>query len=199
MRSLFVVLSAMMLTPVATAQEKTQVQGDYQLVYALYVLRHGVRSPTSDVAQYHRFSSATWPKWPVSPGNLTAHGYEVMKELGTYDREELAAEGLLAANGCSDLGHVTIHSDSDQRTRETAKALADGMFPGCKVGVNTLQEGTSDPLFHLSAASVSPEQSRTAATAVLSRMGNDPKNAAATNHARLADLDGVLERCGTTM
>lgn len=200
MRSLSVVLSAMMLTPIATAQEKTKASGDYQLVYALYLVRHGVRSPTSDVSQYHRFSSGTWPKWPVPPGNLTAHGYEVMKELGAYDREQLAADELLTAHGCSDLDRVTIHSDSDQRTRETAKALADGMFPGCKVGVNALPEGTSDPLFHFpGAAGLSREQAKTAATAVLSRIGNDPTSIAATHHARLADLDGVLEKCGTTV
>lgn len=196
MRLLCVVLSTSLLAPIATAQEKAQAKGDDQLVYALYVVRHGIRSPTSDVAQYHRFSSATWPEWAVPPGNLTTHGYEVMKELGAYTRGDLAAKGLLAADGCGDIDHVTIHADSDQRTHETAKALAEGMFPGCKAGINVLPEGINDPLFHLPPGSVSREKAKAAAAAVLGRVGNDPKTVAATHRAELAELDEVLQGCG---
>src|SRR5580698_675151 len=103
MRLLPFVLSAVMLAPMVTAQEKAPASEAEQPVYAVYVLRHGVRSPTSEVAQYGRFSSAKWPEWTVPPGYLTAHGYELMKELGSYDRKELAARGLLAADGCSDV------------------------------------------------------------------------------------------------
>jgi 4-phytase/acid phosphatase len=199
MRLLLLALSAMMLTAIATAQEKKIVSGDYELVYALYVVRHGVRSPTSDIAQYHRFSSATWPEWSVPPGDLTTHGYQVIKELGAYDREELATQGLLAPAGCSDVDRVFIHSDSDQRTRETSKALAEGMFPGCKVVVDTLEEGASDPLFHLRAAGVSPKKANAAAIAVLDRVGNDPKSVAAAYQTELTYLDQVLAKCGTSI
>jgi 4-phytase/acid phosphatase len=198
MRLLPLVLSAVMLTPFVTAQEKAPAPEAEELVYAVYVLRHGVRSPTSDAAQYGRFSSATWPQWSVPPGYLTAHGYALIKELGAYEREELAARGLLTPDGCSEVGRVSMHADSDQRTRETAKALAEGMFPGCKVAVNALQEGANDPLFHLPAVSVSSVKANAASTAVLGRVGNDPGSVVATHHDQLADLDRVLASCGTT-
>ena len=196
MRLLPFVLSAVMLTPFVTAQKKAPTPDAEQLVYAVYVLRHGVRSPTSDVAQYGRFSSAKWPQWPVPPGYLTTHGYELIKELGAYDREELAAHGLLAPDGCSDADRLSIHADSDQRTRETAKALAEGMFPGCKLAVSSSQEGANDPLFHFPAASVSRVKADAATTAVLNRIGNDPKSVAAIHRVQLTDLDHVLATCG---
>lgn len=198
MRLLLFVVSAMMLTPVVTAQKKKPASETEQLVYALYVVRHGVRSPTGDAALYQRFSSAEWPKWRVPPGYLTTHGYEVIKEFGRYDRKELAAQALLSADGCSDVDRVLIHADSDERTRETARALAEGMFPGCEVALSALKENVNDPLFHLPSASVSKKHAEDAADAVLSRIGNDPKNVAAARHGELADLDRVLARCGTT-
>jgi len=197
MRVPLLALSALMLTPMASPKESSSVRGDYQLVYAVYVVRHGVRSPTGDAAQYYRFSSAAWPKWPVPPGYLTAHGYDAIKELGAYDRNELVSQELLARDGCSDASRVSIHSDSDQRTRETAKALAEGMFPGCKVAVTSLDEGANDPLFHRPAVSTQRQQANAAATALLGRIGNDPKTVAAAYHSQLAALDRILASCGT--
>ena len=198
MRLLPVVLSAVMLTPIVAAQEKAPAPEAEQLVYAVYVLRHGVRSPTSDVAQYGRFSSAKWPKWTVPPGYLTTHGYELIKELGAYDRWRgtRGAHSLLTPDGCSDAERISIHADSDQRTRETAKALAAGMFPGCRVAVSSSQEGANDPLFHLPAAGVSRVRADAATAAVLQRIGNDPQSVAATHRAQLAELDHVLATCG---
>lgn len=197
MRLLPLVIGATMFSSIALAAEKGPPAGDDQLVYALYVVRHGVRSPTGDPAQYLHFSSAVWPKWPVPPGYLTTHGYEVIRELGVYDRNELAKKSLLSPSGCSDVDRVSIHADSDQRTRETAKALAEGMFPGCKVAVNSLQEGANDPLFHLSSATASREQAKAATAALLNRIGDDPKTIAAAYHVQLADLDKILADCGT--
>lgn len=157
-----------------------------------------MRSPTGDADQYGRFSSARWPQWPVPPGYLTAHGYELIKELGAYDREELATRGLLGPDGCLEVDRVSIHADSDQRTRETAKALAEGMFPGCDLTVKALSEGANDPLFHLPSSGVSRADADAATTAALRRMGNDPKGVAAAHRAQLADLDGVLAGCGPT-
>lgn len=71
-----------------------------------------------------------------------------MELFGTYDRIELAKEGLLSESGCKDASNVTFYADSDQRTQETGKALAAGLFPGCSIPVQSLTEGTNDPLFH---------------------------------------------------
>ena len=103
---------------------------DAELKFVVYVSRHGVRSPTGRAEQYNPYSTAAWPAWDVAPGYLTAHGYHLMELFGAYDRMELAGQGLLSASGCEDAAHVTIHADSDQRTRETGKATRRGNVSG---------------------------------------------------------------------
>ena len=66
-----------------------------------------------------------------------------MELFGTYDRIELAKEGLLSESGCKDASNVTFYADSDQRTQETGKALAAGLFPGCSIPVQSL---TKEPM-----------------------------------------------------
>jgi 4-phytase/acid phosphatase len=119
-----------------------------QLQFVIYLSRHGVRSPTGKTAQYNQYSAAPWPEWSVPAGYLTPHGYQLMKLFGAFDRAKLAADGLLAPEGCADAARITILADSDQRTRETGKAIAEGMFPGCSIDVHAQAEGTDDPLFH---------------------------------------------------
>src|SRR5580698_2083598 len=146
------------------------------LQYVVYLSRHGVRSPTKEAAEYNPYSAAPWPQWNVPPGYLTPHGFILMKLFGKYDRAELAAKGLLLAEGCADAAHVTILADSDQRTRETGKAIAEGMFPGCNVEVHALPEGTNDPLFHAHRAGPGNAESGLALAAIAGRIGGDPNN-----------------------
>ena len=107
--------------------------------------RHGVRPPLTKPGAIDQFSAAPWPKWDVPPGYLTAHGYELMKMFGAMDRARLARQGLFAGEGCNAAVYATIVADSDQRTRETGKALAEGMFPGCPIKVHARAVGTPDP------------------------------------------------------
>jgi 4-phytase / acid phosphatase len=127
-------------------------QGKLKLVVVLS--RHGVRSPTWTVDRLNNYSSKPWPAWSVQPGYLTAHGFELMKIFGAYDRASLASAGLFAAQGCSAASDTYIWADTDQRTLESGKALAAGLFPGCAVPVHSLSEGENDPLFHPSAAAI---------------------------------------------
>jgi hypothetical protein len=108
---------------------------DDQLQFVVLISRHGVRSPTGKTDQLNRFSQQPWPKWTVPAGYLTEHGARLMTLFGVYDRELLAAEGLLKPAGCEDAAHIRIVADSDQRTRETGKALAAGLAPGCAIAV----------------------------------------------------------------
>src|ERR1700729_439815 len=120
---------------------------DARLELVIVLSRHGVRSPLSAQADLDKFSASPWPKWDVAPGILTAHGYQLMKMFGDWDRTKFAGEGLLAPTGCADAAHVTILADTDERTRETGKALSEGMFPDCNVVVHSQPDGTIDPLF----------------------------------------------------
>jgi 4-phytase/acid phosphatase len=167
------------------------------LKYVVIVSRHGVRSPTGKTDQLNLYSAKPWPEWSVPPGYLTEHGAKLMKLFGAYDREMFAREGLFGAEGCSDAEHVSIVADSDQRTQETGKALAQGMFPGCTVEVHALPEGTHDPLFHPVGAGVGQTDNLLATAALAGRIGNNPAGLVAAYRAQLQALEDVLLGCKT--
>jgi 4-phytase / acid phosphatase len=167
---------------------------DLQLVIMLS--RHGVRSPLGVPGSNDKYAAAPWPKWEVAPGILTPHGYELMRIFGAWDRVRFSGEGLLAATGCGDAAHVTIIADSDQRTRETGKALAEGMLPGCGVQTQAQAEGSFDPLFRPIEAGVAHSDTAAAVAAVAGRIGGDPKNLTEAYRSQLAVLDRVLAGCG---
>jgi 4-phytase / acid phosphatase len=168
-------------------------KADLKFVVALS--RHGVRSPIVDTDHYNKYSAAPWPKWDVKPSYLTPHGYELMKLVGSWDRIKFSGQGLYAATGCEDAGHVAIFADSDERTRETGKAVAEGMFPGCPIDVHAQAEGTIDPLYRV-VGGLHPGDSALAAAAIAGRIGADPNHLTEAFRPQLAVLDNVLAGCG---
>ena len=168
--------------------------GGAQLQFVVVLSRHGVRSPTGDPVQYDAYSRAAWPKWDVPPGYLTDHGFEAMKRLGTYDRSLLAREGLLSASGCADADRVFFYADTDERTQQSGRALAQGMFPDCPPAVHGLAEGTHDPLFH-------PPHRQPDDSAPDPQGDPGEIDAAQTQlteqyHAQIAQMDHILATCG---
>ena len=178
---------------VATA--KNINEKDSELRFVVVVSRHGVRSPTGKLDQLNQYSAAPWPKWSVPPGYLTEHGAHLMTLFGAYDRELLAAQGLLAPSGCADTSHIRIVADSDQRTRETGKALAAGIAPGCALEVSALPEGSADPLFHSLEAGVGHPDKLLATAAVSGRIGTNLQGLAAAYRPQLDALQAVLRGC----
>jgi 4-phytase/acid phosphatase len=165
---------------------------DTQLKFVVIYSRHGVRSPTGKTDTLNRYSRQPWPQWNVPPGYLTAHGAQLMTIFGKYDRELLASQGLLAPSGCTDAPYIRIVADSDQRTRETGKALAAGLAPGCGIAVTALPEGTPDPLFHPLSAGVGEPDKAQAAAAIAGRIGNNPQGISEAYRAQLNALEAVL-------
>jgi 4-phytase/acid phosphatase len=176
--------------------ETRTASSDAELQFVVYLQRHGVRSPTGEPARYNKYSAAPWPNWDVPPGNLTAHGYKLMTMFGAFDRLYLAKLGLFQASGCDDAPHVTILADSDQRTRETAKAIAEGLLPGCNVSITAKPEGTDDPLFHPLAEGTGRIDAKLAFAAIRGRIGGSPNNLTEAYRPQLAALDDVLAGCG---
>ena len=146
--------------------------------------------------QYNQYSAAPWPAWSVPPGYLTEHGAHLMTLFGAYDRQQLAGEGLLAPSGCEDAAHITFYADSDQRTRETGKALAAGLFPGCAPAVKGLPEGTPDALFHPLETRATLVDQALAVAAISGRIGDNPNNPTEAYRAQLTELDRILGHCG---
>lgn len=173
--------------PLADAGEK--------LKFVVIISRHGVRSPTGKLDQLNQYSRQPWPTWSVPPGYLTEHGFKLMTLFGAFDRELLAAQGLLSRDGCEDAQHIRIVADSDQRTRETGKALAAGLAPGCAIELTALPEGTADPLFHPLSANVGQPDSKLAAAAILGRIGGNPQAVVEAYRPQLNALEEVLLGC----
>jgi 4-phytase/acid phosphatase len=167
-----------------------------ELRYVVYLSRHGVRSPTGKLAQYGQYSAEAWPEWLVQPGYLTPHGFHLMELFGSYDRVQFVEQGLLSADGCADAAKLTFYADSDERTRETGKALAKGLMPGCNVSVRSLAEGTNDTLFHALPDPNAKDLTARAKAAIAGRIGGDASKASLAYHDQIATLDHILATCG---
>ena len=112
--------------------------------------------------------------------------------FGSYDRASFAARGLLPAAGCEAARQVVFYADSGQRTLETAKALAEGMFPGCPPAIASGPAGQTDPLFNpIGAGAVHPDGAL-AAAAILGRIGLNLGAVVDLYHSQFNEMARVL-------
>lgn len=140
--------------------------------HVVFVMRHGVRPPTSDPARQEGFAALPWPSWSVPYGWLTEHGVEAIRLVGTSDRARLQDEGLLARSGCPASGTISLASDNEQRTIATGDAWAKALAPDCAIPNQHSAEGVRDPLFK-AAADKTALDSAAAYESLLTELGPD--------------------------
>jgi 4-phytase / acid phosphatase len=159
-----------------------------QLKYVVIVARHGVRSPTWDAGRLNQYSAEPWPDWGVPPGYLTAHGRALETILGSYYRDSFVRDGLLRREeACRDQGRVYIWADKDQRTLETARALAEALQPGCAPPIHSQGGDGRDPIF----SGARGQEPALAAKALRERAG-DGNRLLADHHGAFETLQFIL-------
>ncbi len=162
-------LAALLATPVAA---QTNPAGP-RLEYVLILSRHGVRSALKSVEYLNDYASQPWHPLDSPIGYLTAHGRWGMQMTGSWDAQYLASQSLLRANDCADASHIYFRADSIQRDVESARAIALGMFPDCRVPIHAVPLDAPDPMF-LSAAAPGLLDRDAAVAAILGRTGGAP-------------------------
>lgn len=149
------------------------VPPDMHLERAVIVMRHGVRAAT-DTPKMNAASAQDWPAFEVQDGQLTPHGYQAVVLLGRWERDYFERLGLLSGGGCEVAGDTFVWSSPASRTQATAKALLDGMFPGCQVPVGHATQ-TTDTLFHGSELGLGTADPAKARATILQAMGGNPE------------------------
>ena len=186
-------LAALLLAGAMSAAPATPAAPDSELKLAIVLTRHGVRSPLQTNEVLGKYAAEPWPQWSVPPAILTPHGRQQMVLFGNYYRERFAAEGLLSGDAAKDFRQIFFRTDTDQRTQETARALANGLVPGApEPDLHALAEDKPDALFQPVRARPELPDRALAVAAVLGRMGNDPRNVLRAHQAEFVALEQVL-------
>ncbi|WP_332727485.1 histidine-type phosphatase [Pseudomonas sp. ESBL9] len=147
-----------------------QDEGHYVLEKAVQVSRHGIR-PQTDTAKLVEATQRQWPTWLVRDGELTGHGYLAASLMGAWQAEQYRQAGLLPA-GCPQNGTLYAVSSPKQRTRATAAALMDGMFPGCGEKPHASAQSL-DPLFQTDKMDFARVDPAIAKAEILTALGGD--------------------------
>lgn len=187
---LFTVLTVLTAIPSVQADEVPQAED--KLLRVVILSRHGVRSPTMNRTTLEQWSNKKWPRWPAKRGYLTQRGHELVKAQWTAIRPELVKEGLLPASICPAGADFSLIADTDQRTRETAIAIFEGLAPGCNIKPQWGEQ--YGPLFHPAQAILAALHTEKVLADLkqrIDRLNADPVAVAALN--RISDITGC---CG---
>ncbi len=163
------------------------------------LMRHGLRPPTS-TKDITPFAADPWPSWEVADGQLTPHGAEVATQLGKWERQHFAANGLISAKDCPKPGEFFLWADgSQQRLIDTANAFANGLYPGCGLATGRLKAGVADPLFKASETELGKLDIARAKQAIMEKMGGSFDRPKAESKVLLTQLQRALRCCERTL
>ena len=142
----FLIAAISSITSLYAASVSERHPSAEHLIRSVIFSRHGVRAPTQSPAKLASWADKPWPVWPVSPGELTPRGYELVLAQWQALKPELSRYALLPENGCPEPEHYSLIADKDQRTIRTAMAISEGLFPNC--GIKPQHGNRYDRLFH---------------------------------------------------
>ncbi|HVW22615.1 MAG TPA: histidine-type phosphatase [Opitutaceae bacterium] len=187
-RVLFALAGALLLAGALRAD----ADGPSELKLAVIVTRHGVRPPlvaNKDIALY---SADPWPQWSAPPSYLTPHGRRQMVLMGAYYRELYTREGLLTGRPEEDGRSLHVYADSDQRTIETGRALAEGLAPGAAVTIHSKAQGQPDALFTPTKLKLGGPSLAMGRAALLGRIGGDVQSIVTAEAPNFELLERIL-------
>ncbi|HEY4437186.1 MAG TPA: histidine-type phosphatase [Lelliottia sp.] len=156
----------------ATGYTGTVAANDLVLEKVVTLTRHGVRSQ-SNSASVQENSPRPIPVFNAKDGELTMHGYAAVTLMGDYLRRYFASQDFTTERACADPNGVFIRASAFQRTRMTARALADTLFPGCAVPVHSPEKKTQDTLFEPIVSGMAPLDVDKAQKSVMAALGGD--------------------------
>ena len=188
-RALTAALAAIFLSALAAPV----LAQDLQLERVVLLSRHGVRAPTDPPEVLDKLSATPWPKWPVAPGELTPRGAALMVQMGNFYRETYSGRGLLSPERCPRAGATAGLADVDQRTRVSAQALLDGLYPECRLVAQSQADlSRPDPLFSTVKAGLCPIDEAHARRAILQRVGGNLRDTLDMYTDQFSALQNVL-------
>lgn len=121
----------------------------YQLKKVFIFSRHNVRSPLSDGDSIlGNITNHSWFDWTSKSGELSLRGFDLEKEVGKYYREYLIDKEFIDNEYTPTEEEVRIYANTKQRTIETARCFAKGLFPNSDLSVEHKEIGTKDPSFN---------------------------------------------------
>lgn len=165
--------------------------GELRLERVMLVVRHGVRAPLDGEAAAAGYAGAPWPRWDTPASLLTPHGREAVRLSGTWLRQWLLREGVLAAAGCPADGAVAVRANTDARTIDSGQLLADALAPGCGLVAEHRAPGSDDPLFRPVEAGAVAFDARAAVAAIVRENGG-PAALVAAHRAELEAMQALL-------
>ena len=195
-RSAPVVLFLFWMSPLAQPSSAQALAGDAKLQLVIVLSRHGVRSPLTSQADLDKYSAAPWPTWDVAPGLLTAHGYQLMKLFGAWDRSgspPTACSHPPAARTRPTSRSLPISTSAPAKPaklspRECFRIATSKFIPG--------QMAYPIPFSALEKRALAILIQRLLRPRSSGRIGGDPANLTETYRPQLAALDRVLAGCG---
>jgi 4-phytase / acid phosphatase len=198
----------MMLTGCGFSSQDCSDTGncDTELLSAVVISRHGIRSPTLPQATMNLYTQwpQGFPQWPApadTAGDLSTVGQQNAVRLGVWYRDFYAAQGLLPPRGsCPAAGAVYIYADVFERTLQTALGYREGMFqseatPDC--GVQVVQsDKPHDPYIATAEARVCAINTNVDLAAFNAKTGgNPPSSLINTYSTQLQTLQAVTQCC----